>query len=137
MISSGAAQQHDILIVGILSFLGVLATALVTWSKLRSNKEVAKDIAVQVLDYLDTGNAHTAGQSLARLEFQVSDQSDRLDRVEVIGSETKQALDEHIQLNLDVRSTIDEHIEFVKTQSLDTSKALHEHIEFVKDHTEQ
>ena len=96
MTATEAVQNPDILLVAILSFLGVITTAVVTWTKLRSTKQAAKDIAVQVLDYLDTGNAHTAGQSLARLEVQVSAQSDRLDRVEVIAIETHAALDQHI-----------------------------------------
>ena len=101
MIAAAApVQSHDLLIVGVLSLLGVLATAVVTWTKLSSNKTAAHEIAEAVKDtvmgYLDTGNGHTAGQALARLEEQVAEQTNRLDRVEVIAAETQHSLAKHI-----------------------------------------
>ncbi len=100
MVATGIAQQHDILVVGILSFVGVLATAMVTWSRLRFNRsavrEVAGDLLSEMQQLLDTGNGHTAGQALARLEAQVTSNIDRLDRMEVIAAETQQSLAKHI-----------------------------------------
>jgi len=68
-------------------------------------------------DELDTGNGHTAGQALGRLEEMAWRHEQRLDSVEVVARETKEALDEHVK-------ALDEHVE-----------ALDEHVEATRDLT--
>jgi hypothetical protein len=78
-----AQQDHDLLwaavVTGALSFIGVLVVAVLA----QLNRTTAKNVAADILESLDTGNSHTAGQSLTRLEDMAWRHEQRLDTIEV------------------------------------------------------
>jgi len=91
MVATEVVHNHDILIVGVLSLVGVLVTTTITWSRLRFNRQATHELAGDIIDevktMLDTGNGHTAGQSLARLEDQLAYNADRIDKLDVLAVE--------------------------------------------------
>ena len=91
MLAAVVVHNHDILVVGVLSLVGVLVTATITWSRLRFNRQATRELAENIIDevktMLDTGNGHSAGQALARLEDQLAYNADRIDKLDVLAVE--------------------------------------------------
>ncbi len=62
----------------------------------RAAKDAADGIAQQLMRELSTQNGHTIGMGIARLEDGQWKLGNRLDRVEVIATETQTALTQHV-----------------------------------------
>lgn len=115
-------HDHDLLwsgaITGLLAFIGVLTTLILGTRKLNSNREAAREIAQEVLDYLDTGNGHTMGMAVSRLEEQFSELSNRLDRTEILEVEAHARTDELVTDMADkvtaVTEKLDQHLNDVQ-----------------------
>lgn len=87
-------QNHDLLwaaaITASLSFIGVVVVAWLA----NQNRKTARNVAQEILDELDTGNGHTAGEALSRLETQMWRHEDRLDSIDIRLREGKETFDE-------------------------------------------
>lgn len=54
-----------------------------------ANEVVAREVAAEVIRQMDTGNGHTIGEGVARIEEQIATLNDRVDAVEVISREAR------------------------------------------------
>ena len=70
------------------ALVGVIVTAVLA----RLNNKAAKAIAAEIKAELKTGNGHTAGQGIARLEDTLWRHEVRLDAIEVEVREVRQVL---------------------------------------------
>lgn len=83
----------DAVIAALVAAIASLASAAVGYLGIRATRGNRRVIS----DTLDTGNGHTAGQALGRLEEMSWRHEQRLDSVEVLARETKETLDEHVE----------------------------------------
>lgn len=97
-----APADHDLLwaavVTGGLAFLGTVIVAFLA----NQNKKAAKDVAAEILAELNTGNGHTAGDALSRIEEEMWRHENRLDSIEVRLMEGQEIFDE-------IHSKIEQH----------------------------
>lgn len=82
-----------------LALIGIIVTAMLARSNGKSaehlassNAQTAEAVAERILAELNTGNGHTAGQGIARMEETLWRHEQRLDGIEVELREAKQAI---------------------------------------------
>lgn len=114
-----------------LAFLGTVAVA---WLANR-NRKTAKDVASEILDALDTGNNHTAGQALSRIETQLWSHENRLDSIDVRleeGKETFDEIDDRVRRNTGtlarIEETLDIHVDEATARFDATEQKIEQHI---------
>jgi hypothetical protein len=79
-------------VTGGLAFLGTIAVAWIA----RGNRRIASDVAAEILDELKTGNDHTVGQAVSRVEDRLYSVEQLVDRIEVRQDEQFEIVREHI-----------------------------------------
>ena len=107
---SGVLGLTEVVQASLITAFGTVVVAVIGLIGIRialGNRKELRRTGENLMGEWDTGNDHTSGQSLARLEEMGWRHEHRLDAVEVVAQETHQAISEHMA---ETRDLIDDFV---------------------------
>jgi hypothetical protein len=86
-----ADEQSTAVVVAVIGAVALLGTQVLNLLATHKSRRIGEEGRATITEAIDTGNGHTLGQAVARLEDQASEHTDRLDTVEVLVREARDA----------------------------------------------